>query len=383
MEHEMIPFIRGNRASTGSAKSASRGHIGLEFAREKLHMVQLEKDSQGRIALRARCSLAYDSDRDQLLQSVQTLKPTITRALKSDRFKGRRVTSVLPNQLVRTMSITYEADRDGNTDAAIAKAMQQRLPEALDNYVIDYLPVRSNTERGQRLSVVAVAHREDVIPYLERLRGCGLDVVALEVGPAAIKRLVTAMTDLSDPENVLVINFGESVSYLTMISGRRLLFDQEVEFGEAQLLEHIAAALDMDRQESRQLVYRHVLRGVDVQRMTDGATALAPDDIRETLLQIIRPRFAPLLEEIKRTLMYAAAETRGEAAKRIFLVGSIARWSEVDRLLSELLDIEVLTIPDPLAPFCTASDSAIHPPAAEPEIAVATGLALRGMFEHG
>jgi Tfp pilus assembly PilM family ATPase len=96
MEHEMIPFIRGNRASTGSAKSASRGHIGLEFAREKLHMVQLEKDSQGRIALRARCSLAYDSDRDQLLQSVQTLKPTITRALKSDRFKGRRVTSVLP-----------------------------------------------------------------------------------------------------------------------------------------------------------------------------------------------------------------------------------------------------------------------------------------------
>jgi len=112
-------------------------------------------------------------------------------------------------------------------------------------------------------------------------------------------------------------------------------------------------------------------------------TALAPDDIRETLLQIIRPRFMPLLEEIKRTLMYAAAETRGEAAKRIYLVGSIARWNAVDQLLGEMLDIDVLTIPDPLAPFCMTSDSAGRMTGAEPEIAVATGLALRNMFEHG
>ncbi|MDH3452739.1 MAG: pilus assembly protein PilM [Gammaproteobacteria bacterium] len=378
----MISFLRNKRAAGGSGKRIGRGHIGLEFAREKLHMVQLEKDPQDRIVVRARCSRSYDTDRDELLQSVRTLKPTLTQALKSGRFRGRSVISVLPNRLVRTMSITYEPDRDGDGDAAIAKAMQQRLPEPLENYVIDYLPVRSNTERGPRLSVVAVARREHVIDYLELLRGCGLDVEALEIGPAAIKRLVTAMADLIDPENVLVINFGESLTYLTMISGRRLLFDQEVEFGEQQLLTHIAASLDMDEVESRQLVYSHALNNDGPNGMTDGVTALAPDDIRETLLQIIRPRFVPLLEEIKRTLMYAAAETRGEAAKRIFLVGSIARWNAVDRLLSEMLDIQVLTIPDPLAPFCMTSDST-RTSGAEPEIAVATGLALRGMFEHG
>ena len=281
------------------------------------------------------------------------------------------------------MSITYEPERDGDTGGAIAKVMRERLPESLDNYVIDYLPVRSSSERGPRLSVVAVARREHVIGYLELLRGCGLDVQALEIGPAAIKRLVTAMTDVSDPENVLVINFGESLTYLTMVSGRRLLLDQEVEFGEQQLLEHIATSLDMDEAEARQLVYRHVLSSDEPGCMTDGVTALAPDDIRETLLQIIRPRFVPLLEEIKRTLMYAAAETRGEAAKRIFLVGSIARWNAVDRLLSDMLDINVLTIPDPLAPFCVGPDSAKQAPGPEPEIAVATGLALRDMFEHG
>ena len=346
-------------------------------------MVQLEQSSDERIVLRARTSLSYDSDRNTLLQSASTLKPMLTRALKSRRFRGRRVVTVLPNRLVRTMSVTYEAERDGDDNAAIARVMQQRLGEPLENYVIDFLPVRSHSERGPRLSVVAVARREHVIEYLEVLRGCGLDVVALEIGPAAIKRLVSAMTDLDDPENVLVINFGESVTYLTMISGRRLLFDQEVEFGEQQLLAHIADSLDMSEAESRQLVYRHVLGNDETGLATDGSVALAPDDIRDTLLQIIRPRFAPLLEEIKRTLMYAAAETRGEAAKRIYVVGSIARWNSVDRLLGEMLDIHAQTIPDPLAPFCTAADALNNAAAAEPEIAVATGLALRDMFEHG
>ena len=109
--------------------------------------------------------------------------------------------------------------------------------------------------------------------------------------------------------------------------------------------------------------------------------SLAPDDIRETLLQIIRPRFAPLIDEIRQTLVYASAQTRGAAARRVFLVGSIARWCEVDRLMTELLDIDVRTVPDPLSLFSQGDIQ--QSPGAEPEIAVATGLALRGMFDHG
>ena len=161
----MISLLRNTRATAG-ASGLSRGHIGLEFAREKLHMVQLEKSADERIVLRARCSMGYDSDRDALLQSARMLRPALTNAFKSSRFRGRSVVSVLPNRLVRTMSITYEPDRDGDNSAAIAKVMQQRLPESLDNYVIDYLPVRSHNERGPRLSVVAVARREHVIEYL-------------------------------------------------------------------------------------------------------------------------------------------------------------------------------------------------------------------------
>ena len=103
-----------------------------------------------------------------------------------------------------------------------------------------------------------------------------------------------------------------------------------------------------------------------------------------TLSEILKPKFLKLVEEIKRVCLYAAAETRGGAVSRIYLLGSIARWPGSEQMLSALTGSDVEKIPDPLALFPSATEpthaSSIS---AAPEIVVATGSALRGMQTHG
>ena len=213
--------------------------------------------------------------------------------------------------------------------------------------------------------------------YLELLDKTGLEVVAMEVSPVAVRRLVSTLIASGDaPQNVLVINTGEHKSYLTMVSGQRLLSDQEVDFGEGPLLEQISIALDAPRDVAREIVFRHGLspqgENRDVNREIDETSS------HNAVLTIARPHFSDLVEEIRRATLFASSETRGGQIGHAFLMGSIARWPGAAALLSHLADMP-FTVPRPL-PFATGlraeSDTDTHP-----ELVVAAGLALRGFID--
>lgn len=367
---------------TPAARSKRIGPIGLECSLHELHLVQLEAAPTGAISLVARASLAYPEPRDELMRSPRQMRSLVQRALASDRFRGRRVVSVLPSPQTRILSVTYQVHAGQADAAALLKVMAGRLEEDLSHYVIDYLPVRAEQQVEERLAIVAVARRESVIDYLELLRKCGLEAHRLDIGPAAIRRLVSVMAPRGAHDNILAINFGRLTSYLTVVSGARLLFDQEIQFGEQKLLDEIAAALEMSVAATRDLVKRHSFGsspGADSQASPAGAI-----DVSCTLQEIVKPAFMRLADEINRALIYTASETHGEAVSRIYLLGSLARWQGSDHLLNRLVKLPVETMPDPLKAFGQhAEPDATGQPEPAPEIAVATGLALSGMIEDG
>jgi Tfp pilus assembly PilM family ATPase len=155
-----------------------------------------------------------------------------------------------------------------------------------------------------------------------------------------------------------------------------------VRFGENRLLEHVATTLDMETETVRDLIARNSL-----DPMVKGTTGLHEGVDRETsvtLQEILKPAFLKLADEINRTLIYAASQTRGEPVGRIYLLGSLARWRGVDALLSALVRLEVETIPNPLQVFCSGNGrQPLTAAVAAPEIAIATGLAMNGLLEHG
>lgn len=374
------------RAAAFFSPAASRkkiGPIGIDFGLESVHLVQLEAATGKPPVVRAKMSLAYDSPRREILASPHQFRTLMKRALGGDRFYGRKAVIAIPSGMFRTISINYRATGGKEQEeAAVVRVMRDRLDGDLADYVLDYLPVKSRSKKDEHLALVAVSERQPIVEFLELARKAGLDVDALEIGPVAISRLVGALSMASGSENVLVINSGRRASYLTVISGTDLLFDQEVAFGENSLVKQAAETLDMSEEMAHDLILR-----TGVQGGVFGDTVAAALDqagLENTLAEILKPQFLTLVEEIKRVCLYAASETRGGSVTRVYLLGSIARWPGSESLLSSLSGVDVAKIPDPLALF--PSDDDADPSGkghAAPEIVVATGAALRGMQADG
>jgi type IV pilus assembly protein PilM len=355
------------------AQGARIGPIGFELSLEKLHLVQLERTDDGRITLRAHASVPLPCERDALIASPRTLRKLIARAFAADHFRGRQTVLAMPPGHFRTMPLSYQLGAGQSEDSVIGALMAERLEGPLTDYVIDYLPVRTRAREGERLALVAVSPRADVLEYLELARLAGLQVDALEIGPVAIRRLVSALSSGRESEVVLVLNTGVTASYLTVIAGRRLLLDQELRFGEQQLIERVATALEMAPQRAQELALR---TGIEPAARRGGE----PDGARETLREILRPELARLVEEIERACLFVASETRGANVARVYLLGALARWPGADQALAELARVAITTMPNPLT-LLGGESRQINPDSMAPELAVATGLALRGLTE--
>lgn len=371
-------YTQGYVAGLVNLKNKNRtiraGPIGLHFSLEKLHMVQLLHDNDENIELGAYVSKRYPRKISYPLVANRELCSFIKQSVSSTPFRDREVISVLPSQLTRVISVTYTVTSEKSEEKAIAKILKERLAEDLSNYVIDYLPVRTDASVNERLAIVAVARQNDVVNYLELLRKSSLRIRALEIGPVAIKRLIWALSGNKKDHCSLVINFGYEKSYLTMISGRRLLFDRAIEFGQKFLLQKICRTLEMSEELVLKLINNH---GIDPG--TSGALHWgneANSEVAEVMIDVIKPQFLRLVDEIKNAFIYAASETHGQNISIVYLLGSIARWPGSDRFLNHLIDLPVTT-PNPLS--ILSSDIGQAGEHCNSELAIAVGLALRGM----
>ena len=363
------------------SKAAAHGPIGVHFTHEHLHLVQLETLGTGGIGLRCSQSLAYPGTRTELMASPAAVSRLVRRAMRAGKFSGRNVVSAMPPEQVRVMSVSYPASSTGNESGSILKLMADRVDGALSDYVIDYVPIRMSSRDGDRLALVTVSRLEHVNNYLESLRSVGMDVSFLEIGPLAIKRLISVGPATDQHNHVIVINIGDTTSHITTISGQRLLADQEVQFGEELLLSAIEKPLGLTRSVVKELVLAH---GLDPELKSDATADDNVDtEVVRTLAEIVKPEFLKLVREISRAFLFAESESQGDGRKRICISGGIAQWPGVATLLSSLARMPVESLGREHMPF--ASDAASIATLSDQqaaEMSTAVGLALRGMLAN-
>lgn len=354
------------------------GPIGLECSRTEIHLVQMQATTDHVITVCARASLAYPESREEIMASPNKFRALVRKVMAADHFRGNRVATTIPSADVQIMQVPYHLAEGQSNNLMLLEALKERVDGDLNDFVIDSLPVRSKTRFGEQLAIVAIAPQQTVLHYLELLRKSGLAVESLEIGPAAIRRVISAMGPRDQHANVLAINFGRDQSYLTVVSGARLLLDQSVRIGENTLLAGISTALDMPVDSVRELVNSSSADLGTTESQTDDGDI----DIAGTLQEIMRPILLKFTEEINRVLVYTASETHGQSVNQIYLMGSLARWPGMAQLLGSLVKLPVQTIPDPLEPFCQANGSLSTSSQPRPEILIATGMALTGMLEN-
>lgn len=347
--------------------------IGLQFGGERLNVVQMQETASG-IGFRAVASASVGYDRDQLLADRRKLKQAVKRVWAEHPFRGKEVVACMPHDQLRVFSVAY-TPAEGQPDAeVIAREVKERVKGSADGMVVDFVPVRqADADDPVKEAMVAVAARDHVTAYLDLLFDAGLTVAALDIGPMALRRVVpwAGKGEGGEMRNVLLVNVGSGCSYLTVMWGRRLMLDRAVEFSEQRLLSRLQTALDLSEQNAKQLLLQYSLT---TEPRADGI-----GEFGTALKEVLRSDFRGLKAEVNKTLIYAASKTRGETVDKIFLVGSVARFPGIAELMSEELSKPVELL-NPFAIFphrLTPTELAGLWP--HSDVAVATGLALRGV----
>lgn len=348
------------------ARAASAHPIGVDFAGESLNMLQIVASGSGPL-VRAAVSLPYPLPRTELLADARALKAFVRAALASAPFAGIDAVAALAPADVRILPLTVMVPNGQQEQHAVARAVREQLGAQAVESVVDYYQVRSADAGGnERQVLAAVAPRTKVTAYLDSLRSAGLAPCALDIGPTAIARLLAAMHQNDFDESVLLINFGIHKSFLTVIWGRRLMLDREIDFGEMQLVDKLAKALNLAPDLALGLLHEH-------------GTATS-HQIGRTIGEILYPEFAALAEELLRTQVYVASRTRGSAVSRVYLNGSAARYAHTPERVAAMINLPVEVL-DPFKAFGAMAGFTPQPGVTH-GIALAAGLALRGVT-HG
>ena len=368
------------RQSAQPGKQAGPGLIGMDIDVGQIHLCQIRPRENGLYSILAKASIAYTGTRDELLADPKRLKSLLADILKEKNFRGRRVAALMPWNDVKIVLLTYKANI-GDVDAEVVRMLGNRVEGAIDDYVVDYVPVRANPSDEEHMVVATVASRARVNTLLQALIGAGFEVDSLDIAPTALRRIVSALYTGTAADNVLLINCYRDESYLTVISGRRLLFNQSVSFGETKLLERITQELDITAESALSLVTN---KGFQSQQLLSLAQDPLEPDVSATLREIVKPCFLELVDEINRVLVFTASETHGVPVSRVCLLGSIARWPGAQKLLLSLLDFDA---PDGQIEFTQVfedeNDNTSMPWAGLfSEISIAMGLALRGLVAN-
>ncbi len=351
----------------------SQSVIGFDLGLEKLNMVQVTHVS-GQPKIQAALSDYHDANYELLLKEPQRLKTLIKRGFGMMPFVGRTVVSSLPNTKLQLMFLNYLCKSGQNEAEALLAGLSGRVSGDLRDYVVDYVPIKPVIEEYQtRVALVALAKKQDVENYLDLLQKCGLQVEALEIGPVAIRRLITSMSSESEPEKVLAINFGTQKSFLTVLWNGDILLDRPLNFGLESILQALAQALDIDQKIALKMIHDFGLS----QTPTAGIAVADDEDIKRVIHDVLTPTFAQLAAEVREVLLYIASETRGGAVERIYLLGSVARLRGLEQVIDQLISIPVKIL-NPFYGFSVMDDfDDIGNLGPLSGIAVATGLALR------
>lgn len=338
----------------GSATS-----IGFDLASERLNLAQVAPHGKA-WRWRAAAAIDYPHGRTELLRDPAAFRALVQDALRSHGFRGRQVVSVLPPDDLQVISIDYSTPNGQDDTATLLRTLRERFKGGLDDAVVDILPIRRPPESNLRSAVVAVAQRDKVIAHLDLLTSAGLEPQAVDIGPAALARLARAVVTGDPKANLLLINFGLEHTYLSLLWGRRLMFDRSLAFGEKRLATTLSRNLDLPLERALDLLRRHGLHN-------------RGDEIGATITELLQPDFQQLAHEVNRVLIYFASQTHGGAVDGIYLAGSIARHPGAAEHIGRLLTMPVHIL-NPWKLPGSNPDDVIEPPAG---MAVAAGLALR------
>lgn len=154
----------------------------------------------------------------------------LAEAVQETGWRGRRAVSAVDGERVIVRYLRLPRMPEKELRSGLQYEAERYLPVGTQDMVLDcaILDREPAGLAGQMLVLLAAAPRELALSYHRIFRAAGLDLVALDIVPAALCRALAAETG---GREAIILDLGASSSQVVLVRGGRLLYSRRINAG--------------------------------------------------------------------------------------------------------------------------------------------------------
>lgn len=316
----------------------SRSWAGVELGTSSIKVVKLSKRREACSAEVIRTEpTPAGAMANGLITNYQALLEVLLKIAEEQALTGCRVITAFDGSelIIRFFYVPEMPVKE--LAAAVKFEARKYLPEMATDLVIDFvsLGVEEIDGQHQQLIMLAAVAKEIAISYYQLFAAAGLNLIAIDLVPFALYRLLIIAGELKGGRITAVLAIGIENSWIIIMKGQQILFTGMIPFGSGEFT-------------PEDFVF------TPLENFAEGLDHL---------------NLEQLVPEVRSLLEYYHGKHPEAAVTRLLVTGDAARVPGISGFFSHKLGLQVdIDLPPLSMPALTSL---------EPGMAVALGLALR------
>ena len=268
--------------------------------------------------------------------------------LKENSISANKVHAVLPEYRIFSKVITMPLLKGKEFESAIKWEAEQHLPQPIDDVYLKYFVLKEfRTEPtkvhakgiSESINEITASSAEKTLGTMEILLSAApknmveryvkiLNKVGLSVGTLEPSSLATIRSTIKPDSNIptIMLNFGYSNIDFYYVTDNKPRFVRTINFGIESLVRAISQELDVSMIQANEYLYTYGLK---------------KDALNGKIVEIIKPVFDIIVEELRRSMRYVESKSSQTKVKRIIVAGGGALIPDMMIYLVEIMSLEI------------------------------------------
>ncbi|MBK6749125.1 MAG: type IV pilus assembly protein PilM [Pyrinomonadaceae bacterium] len=340
---------------------------GLDIGSSSIKMVELDgKPNSLNLVSLGFENLPGDTIIDGQIMELNVVSDVIQSVCNNHQVAATQVVTGVSGHSVIIKNIVLPSMSREELEESIDWHAEEHIPYDLADVSLDY-QVTSETADSTHV-LIAACKRDRIDNIKQAIQLAGKQPVIIDVDTFALQNCYEANYSPTDNDVVTLLNIGASTMNVNIVKGTRSLFTRDITVGGSQFTDVLQRSLGLNFQQAEA-----VKRGVN--DAVDGIEEKAIEPLMNNVTEIVAM-------EIQKTFDFyrATTEDNETVVQKILISGGGSKLAGLSQELSQRLELPV----EVLNPFrnIRVDDKKFDPEYLSeivPEMAVAVGLAIRGV----
>ena len=340
---------------------------GLDIGSSSIKMVELEgKANNLSLVGLGFENLPSDTIIDGQIMELNTVSDVIQSVCANHQITATQVVTGVSGHSVIIKNIVLPPMSREELEESIDWHAEEHIPYDLADVSLDYQVTANDADSTHVL--IAACKRERIDNIKQAIQLAGKQPVIIDVDTFALQNCYEANYNPTESDVVTLLNIGASTMNVNIVKGTRSLFTRDITVGGSQFTDVLQRSLGLNFQQAEA-----VKRGVH--NVADGIEEKSIEPLMNNVTEIVAM-------EIQKTFDFyrATTEDNETVVQKILISGGGSKLAGLSQELSTRLELPV----EVLDPFRNINvDTKKFDPdylsEIVPEMAVAVGLAIRGV----